>query len=295
MEALQKIEDTPEERELQKKLRMLSRLKNRLAENEETLLEFRTELKDFELRYITEVGRFYAELDELEAQIAEEEARLAPDDWIIQQIAEEARCRAAESAKIAEDANDEFCTQKHQPTTTLKKAFRNLARMVHPDLTTDSEERERRHKIMAEANRAYETGDESAIDEILQEWHLSPETVRGGDIGADWIRIIRQISQVQKRLQVLRDERMKLENSENNQLRVKVEIEMREGKSLLRQMAERTKANIKRATRRLSELREVNSAPKTIQVKTKWEDIFAEDGKDAPTENDYGMNVSMFE
>ena len=47
-----------------------------------------------------------------------------------------------------------------------------------------------------------------------------------------------------------------LEVSENNQLRLKVESEMREGRNLLSQMSERTKTQIKRANRRLNDIRQ---------------------------------------
>ena len=57
----------PEEVELQKKLRIAERLKDRLADSEESLATFRAELDQFEARYKMEVGRLYADLDEIEA------------------------------------------------------------------------------------------------------------------------------------------------------------------------------------------------------------------------------------
>ena len=92
----------PEEIELNKKRRVLERLKDKLADREEEMTELRAELDQFEARYTMEVARFYAELDEIEAQIAEEEVKLVPDDEEIKKRAEELRKRAEESAANAE-------------------------------------------------------------------------------------------------------------------------------------------------------------------------------------------------
>ena len=61
----------PEEIELNKKRKVLERLKDRLATSEEDMADLRAELEQFEARYTMEVGRLYAELDDIDAQIAE--------------------------------------------------------------------------------------------------------------------------------------------------------------------------------------------------------------------------------
>ena len=81
----------PEEIELNKKRRVLERLKDKIADREEEMTELCAELEQFEARYTMEVARFYAELDEIEAQIAEEEVKLVPDDEEIKKRAEELR------------------------------------------------------------------------------------------------------------------------------------------------------------------------------------------------------------
>ena len=96
-----------------------------------------------------EVGRLYAELDEIEAKIAEEEVKLHPTDEEIKRKAEEARKRAEESAAQTEEENWEGCSFRWQPTAEAKKAYHRLARLIHPDLALDNEERERRHQLMA--------------------------------------------------------------------------------------------------------------------------------------------------
>ncbi len=126
----------PEEIELGKKKRVLERLKETLAFREEAMTKLRAELEQFEANYTMEVGRLYADLDEIEAQIAEEEVKLVPDDEEIKKRADELRKRAEESAADAETAKN--CSFKWQPTLEAKKAYHNLAKIIHPDLTLEA-------------------------------------------------------------------------------------------------------------------------------------------------------------
>jgi hypothetical protein len=268
------FEQTPEEIEVNKKRAVLARLENRLAEREEFLLGLREEIKIFEARYTAEVGRLYAELDEIEARIAEEEARLAPDDIEIQRRAEEARLRAEESAAAADEENWQACSHKFNPSAAMKKTYYNLAKLVHPDLAVEEGERKRRHQLMAKLNDAYAAGDARLMDALVEEHRDSPALVKGDSIGDRLVRLIRQIYQVKRRLAALKSERIELEESENNCLRLKVETEMREGRNLLSQMAERTRTHIKRAERKLNHLKQV------AEVET--------------ADERYGLNVGMF-
>src|ERR1044072_9230836 len=251
---------TPEEIELNKKHKVLERLKDRLATDEEEMAEIRAELEQFETNYKMQVGRLYAELDEIDAQIAEEEVKLNPEDAEIKRRAEEARERAAESAADAEEAIAENCTFKWQPTTEAKKAYHSLAKMIHPDLALNADERERRHTLMAELKKAYEAGDQNKLNNLVDDYRDSPDLVIGDSIGDDLVRAIRQIFQVKNRLQELRVERLTAELSELYMLKTKIRDEQLEGRNLLDQMAERTRSHIMKAKRRLENLRKVNEA-----------------------------------
>ncbi len=154
----------PEEIELNKKLRVLERLKDKLAFREEAMTELRAELEQFEANYTMEVGRLYAELDEIEAQIAEEELKLVPDDEEIKKRVEELRRRAEESAANADEENWKGCSNKWQPTAEAKKAYHKLAKLIHPDLAFGAEEKERRHDLMAKLNDAYSAGDQNRLE-----------------------------------------------------------------------------------------------------------------------------------
>jgi hypothetical protein len=250
----------PEEIELNKKRRILDRLKDRLADREEEMTDLRAELDRFEAQYTMEVARFYAELDEIEAQIAEEEVKLVPDDEEIKKRAEELRRRAEESAANADEENWQGCGQKWRPTAEAKKAYHNLARVIHPDLALDAEEMERRHELMAKLNDAYSAGNQNLLNKLVEDFRDSPDLVRGDSVGDELVRAIRQIWQIKNRLRELKEEKLTAELSELFVLREKVQAEMLEGRNMLKQMAERTKTHIKKSERRLANLRNLNAA-----------------------------------
>ncbi len=266
----------PEELELDKKHSVLKRLKNRLVIREEEMTELRAELEQFEANYTMEVGRLYAELDEVEAQIAEEELKLNPEDEEIKKRAEEARIRAEESADAAEEENWQACTHKWNPSPEAKKAYHNLAKIIHPDLAIDEEERNHRHGLMAKLNDAYSEGDQNLLNKLVEEYRDSPDLVRGDSIGDELIRAIRQVFQVKRRLKELSEDKLEAELSELYVLREKVRNEQIEGRNLLKQMAERTKTHIKKAERRLSNLKNVVAA------------------EDVDISDRFGINVSVF-
>ena len=123
----------------------------------------------------------------------------------------------------------------------------DAARQIHPDLTTDEQERNRRHQVMIEINRAYETGDEDRLQAILRDWQRSPEAVKDEGIGAELIRLIRKIAQVDERLGAIDVEIEAMKVSELAQLRDKVEAAEEEGRDLLQEMADEIEEEIARA------------------------------------------------
>ena len=113
---------------------------------------------------------------------------------------------------------------------------------------------------MAKLNDAYSAGDQHLLNKLVEEYRDSPDLVRGDSTGDELVRSIRQISQVKNRLSELKKEKNISELSELFVLQRRVNAEMLEGRNLLKQMAERTRTHIKKANRRLANLREVNEA-----------------------------------
>ncbi len=247
----------PEEIELAKKRRVVDRLAERLADAEEDIADLRTELERFEARYTMEVGRLYAEQDEIDAQIAEEELKLVPDDEEIKKKVEELRRLADESAARARAAADKEAEQ-WEPTAEARKAYHELARSIHPDLVLDVSEKERRHSLMAELNRAYSSGDQVRLKRFADELRVSPDAVKGGSLGDELVRAVRQIAQIKKRLAAIMSEKQETVSGELFILHTKAVEETSAGRDMLKQMAERAKTHIAKTQRRLENLRNVN-------------------------------------
>jgi hypothetical protein len=229
---------TPEERELAAKNADFAALKIQLAQRELDFATLRVELHAFEQSYLGVVGVKFAEIDDLEAQIAEALNRRNPADETTRQRAAEARTKARESAGATGAIEQRADAADFKPSEDLKRLYREIAKRIHPDLVTDDAERGKRNRVMAEVNRAYEDGDEARLRTILNEWETSPDAVTGDGIGAELIRTIRKIHQVQARLARLEIEIATVIGSELSLLKAREEAERLNGRDLLAQMAE---------------------------------------------------------
>ena len=245
---------SPEAEELERKRDELEQLQADLADAELELATLRSELVTFERRYLEVVGRRYADLDRLEAQIAEAVARSNPRDSSARQKADAAHGRARESAEAMGDVGQEPPHRAFEPTDELKALYRQAAKELHPDLTTDEQERERRQGAMAELNKAYEECDVERIKEILDKWRSSPEQVRGDDTAAQLVRVIREIAQVRKRLDAIKTEIEELAQAELSRLKKQVEEAGARGQDLLAEIAGQLDARIEQARTRLKEV-----------------------------------------
>jgi hypothetical protein len=251
---------SPEEEELERKRLELEQLQSDLAESELELATLRSELIAFERRYMEVVGSRYAELDRLEAQIAESTARRHPTDPSARQNAESARARAQESAEAVGDAGREPSAPGFEPTEEVKALYRQAAKELHPDLTTDEEEKARRQRAMAELNKAYEACDNERIRQILDEWRSSPEHVRGEDTAAQLVRVIREIAQVRKRLEAIKSEIEVITQGELCRLKKQIQEAAARGQDLLADMAARLDARIRDARTRLKQVSKARPA-----------------------------------
>lgn len=245
---------TPEQRELEKKLSELAALETELTQRELELATLQAELRTFEAQYLSIIGVRYAELDEITARLAEVQAYLNPDDRTAQTHAARARTQAQESAHAVGNAQGEPQQHTFVPSEGMRKLYRDVAKRIHPDLTTNEQERIRRERLMAEANGAYERGDEARLRAILHEWESSPEAVNGDGIGAELIRAIRKIAQVEARLRVINTEMAPLKTSDLYQLKTKKDEVEAKGRDLLSEMAAHLDQEIVTAWKRLEAL-----------------------------------------
>ena len=236
---------TPEERELEKKKAELALLESKLAERELDLATLQAELYTFQQHYLRIVGSRYAALDEVLAEIAEAKARLYPDDDVTQAEAEEAREQANDSSQAASDAAEiEETSGKFIPSDSLKKMFRAAMAEIHPDGTTDEEEKRRRHEVFIEVRSAYERGDEDRMKLLLHDWQSNRKSIQDEGIGAELVRIIRKIAQVEERFVAIDVEIEAVKISELAQLKNRVESADDDGRDLLQEMADEIEEEI---------------------------------------------------
>jgi hypothetical protein len=248
----------PEDQELARKLDEQGALEADLAERELRSANLRAELGAFERRYLHFVGSRYAELDEWKAQIAEKIAREQPGNERAQQAAREARARAGDT-KSAAGEKAALEPRAFESSPEMKRLYREVAKRIHPDLTSDRDDRAKRQQLMAEANQAYEQGDETRLSKILTEYECSPEAVKGEGAGAELVRVIRRTSQVRSRLAEIEAETQELLRSDLYQLKSRVDEAEKSGRDVLKEMIAKVEEQIALAKQRLE-----NPEPRTV-------------------------------
>jgi hypothetical protein len=233
----------PEEEEILRKRVELAAIRATLAEREVELVDLRSQLAAFEGRYLRQVGALYAELDEWKARISELHARLDPSA-AANARAHEAREQARQTYEDAHGKASE--THDFTPSPELRSLFREVAKRIHPDFCTDAADSERRPRFMAEANRAYQASDADALQRILDEYQDGADAVKGEGIGAELIRIIRQISHAKERVAAIERELAALGQSEIALLKKQAEEREQAGGDLLAELATDVRQQIER-------------------------------------------------
>ena len=231
----------PEAEELARRKAQLLMLSEELLGRERGLDAYRVELHHFETRYRKTLGGRYARLDELAERLdaARDEAAGAERP---ESDPEDPADRYPGQGLPGGGQNWDWGEREPEPEPRpvigedAKRLFRQLARIIHPDLAGDPAERERRTNLMVAANLAYEQGDVAGLERLLGDWERSPEAVTGGGALAELERTIRRIAQVQGRMDAIDEELAELEASAMGWLRRRTEKATREGWDLLAHM-----------------------------------------------------------
>jgi hypothetical protein len=218
-------------------------LSRQLLERERGLAAFRGELHAFETSYRKALGARYARLDELAERLDEtaldnghhpgepDEDDDGPADRYPGQ-----GLPGGQNWAWGEREPDREPERRAPVGDDVKRLFRQLARLIHPDLAGDAQERERRTNLMVAANDAYEQGDLAALERLLEDWHASPEAVTGSGAAAELERTLRRIAQVEASMRRIDEELAELDASAMGWLRRRVEKADREGWDLLAHM-----------------------------------------------------------
>ncbi len=176
--------------------------------------------------------------------MSERRARFSPSasaDARVEEAREQARRTYDDARGTASKVRD------FNPSSELRSLFREVAKRIHPDLSKDSGDLERRARFMAEANRSYEAGDAEALRRILDQYRDG--VVEGEGIGAELIRIIRQISLAKSRVSAIEQELATLRQGEIALLKRQADERAQEGGDLLAELATAIREQIEMAVK----------------------------------------------
>lgn len=231
--------DTPEQLELSKRRIDIDVLQTEVAQKELDFVTLRAELQAFRIVYYKKVGGLYSERDELKAKIALLLASLDADkssliDDAIE-AAEQAKATEQELNEQGDEWNDNGVESSFKPTSELKAAYRQAAKLMHPDRANDEKEQAYRNVMMAKANIAYESMDLDALVKLVLEFKAESEI--GTGVGRELILLIRQESKLRERMIEIDGEIVGLCSDSLMLLRKKVEVAEQEGRNLLNELA----------------------------------------------------------
>lgn len=208
------------------------------------------ELDLFAAHYRQQVGTLHQQLDEIELGIAEAEL-----GELSKNIAEGG---ATEDATASPATATAAATPDPAPRFTsdaVRKLFRDVAKVVHPDLADDEHTRDRRHSLMIEANRAYALRDAEQLRRILEAWERSPEAVQGSDPASTRLRLERRLAQIEEHLERYAGDLAALQATPLYELKKMVDQAAGKGRDLVADMVARLKRDIMAATNRLDAMR----------------------------------------
>jgi hypothetical protein len=232
----------PGAEELVRRRAQLQVLSRQLLDRERGLAAFSGELHAFETTYRKALGARYARLDELAELLDESAERVVedgepgPDDVGPAERYPGQGLPGGQNWAWGEREPEKEPERRAVVNEDARRLFRQLARLIHPDLADDPQERERRTNLMVAANDAYEQGDVAALERLLEDWHASPEAVTGSGAAAELERTLRRIAQVEASITRIDEELAELDASAMGWLRRRVEKAAREGWDLLAHM-----------------------------------------------------------
>lgn len=138
-----------------------------------------------------------------------------------------------------------------EDATKLKKLYRSLASRFHPDLTTDPDERQRRHSIMARINEAYAQKDYDGLMVLSKQADVTPDT----PLEALKIQELRQLrNQLNERIEYLNSRRISLMHSDLMDLKLEAQLAAKQGRDLLVEMAGQLRQDLRVAQEKLTKL-----------------------------------------
>ncbi len=228
------ISSETEQRELEARRVELRKLEDSLAVSETELSVLQTAIREFEITYLETIGQKFDDLAEIEKQIQIVMGeRATEDDYTISQDLE--------------------CGQtKFHASENLKKLYREVARLCHPDLAGNEEDRELRHRLMIAANQAYENGSEEHLQAMLSTENNFVDLARQSLRASDFAQVIRAIRTTEERHDEVEAEIIRVRNSELYRLHQRALRAEAIGHNFLLELVEQVERQIRKAKNRLA-------------------------------------------
>ncbi len=225
-----------EQKELEAKRAELRKIEDDLAVRETELSIVQSAVREFEITYLETIGQKFDDLAAIEKQIqivmGERETE---DDYAISQELE--------------------CGQtKFHASENLKKLYREVARLCHPDLAGNEDDRELRHRLMIAANQAYENGSEEHLQAMLSAETSFVELARQSLRASDYAQVIRAIRTTEERRTEVEAEIIRVKNSELYRLHQRALRAEAIGHNFLLELVEQVERQIGKAKNRLATL-----------------------------------------
>lgn len=228
---------------------------NLILEREVELARELNSLIDFRNRYTSSLGVLYRDLDRINAEIFLKLAVCTPSPPY------PPKCSACEdNGPQVMCANTGLIPiwgtvrKRAGKSVSLVSLFRKAAIKLHPDLSTDEQERYRRCLAMSQINSAYERGDRESIELILAEWEGNAETNVLDQIYKELTCVLRQLALARKRLAQLDGELADVKSSQWHILCQKEKELKAKGKDLIQMLSLDAKREIAQAQKVLKSL-----------------------------------------
>jgi predicted nucleic acid-binding Zn-ribbon protein len=232
-----------EQRELTEKRAELQQLEDTLAARETELAVLQSSVREFELNYLEAIGKKFDELAEIEKQIAATLGQQVTDDDYT--VNTELECGQT----------------KFHAADNLKKLYREVARLCHPDLAGNEQERAYRHKLMIAANQAYEAGAEERLQALLSAESNFAELARQSLSAVDLVQVMRAITTTQEQIVELDNEIKRVTNSELYRLKQRADRSAAIGHDFLQELVSQVERQIRKSQNRLTTLQAELTVP----------------------------------
>ena len=252
MTANTRHKSTQTENDLEQKRKELASLKNHLRQKERIKLNLQWETTDFKKIYTESLSPRIEELDTLKKQLAVFQGGYAPDNPVLSRSDEEFSFTQDDDAD--QEIQDRSCARMAADAfPNIKDLYRKVAKTIHPDLSTDDEERKWRQKLMAEANNAYANEDGDSLQSILHQWVTGHEPGNLSGISAELTHLAHKIFQVKEKLRSVEAEIDQLKNSDLYRLMTRIDEALFDGVDLLAEIATAIDEEIAEIKEQLSE------------------------------------------